>query len=112
MPSKKKVTGWTMAYLINGVPLLICVSARSKKAAAAKFEEAGYIVKKSDEIRHSVLMKYPGPPEVKRMKRLNWERKSKPITKAEGIPGRKMKDQKSNSKMKGGDAKCNHNLLK
>jgi len=81
MPSKKKVTGWIMGYQINGVFLLICVGARSKKAAAVKFEVAGYIVADSNQIRHSVLVKYPGPPEVQKMKRFQWERKSKPIIK-------------------------------
>lgn len=72
----KKVTGWVMAYKINGIPLLLFVSAKGRIAAIAKFEEAGYEVVDSNEIRHSVIVKYPGPPEVQEMERMDWQNNS------------------------------------
>jgi hypothetical protein len=78
----KKITGWTMAFSRYGVPILVSVSAKNKEAAVAKFTEADFEVIDDKAIHDTVIIRYPGPPEVKKMETWNWEKDRKPACKA------------------------------
>lgn len=78
----KKYVGWGRTEEQGGQKLIVIISAKSQKAACEKFEKLGRPILLEKHIRHLCIVKYPGPPDVKKLKAINWNKGIKPIDQA------------------------------
>ena len=74
---------WGIGYQRLGQKLIICVQARSRKAAVASLETAGIRVESTKEIKRCVILKHPGPPAIKQYKKMRMKKVFKPVKETE-----------------------------
>lgn len=75
----KKTTGWAAVYCTNDQIHLIFVSAPNKKVAIQKLEKMECRVIDETQVRHVVVVTFPGPEELQALPESDWEAKSKMI---------------------------------
>jgi hypothetical protein len=78
----KKYIGWGRTGTKDGQKLIVVIPAKSKKVACEKFERLGMPILSEKHVRHLCIVKYPGTPDVKKLKTINWNKGIKPIEQA------------------------------
>ena len=68
----KKYIGWGIAYEKDGQKAITIVSAKTKAKAIEKLELLGLEVFEKEQIRHVCVVLCPGPNEVLRMEKQDW----------------------------------------
>lgn len=77
--TRGKFTMWAASYSRHGQVFCICVEAGTKKDACEKLARTGVSIVVPEEVRHIVMVKYPGPSEVRNMPCRKFEANSKPL---------------------------------